>query len=50
MLKALAAVAMVAVVTHMAMTIYAGKKEEDRYFSFIASGKFLLETHNEPSK
>jgi hypothetical protein len=43
MLKTVALFAVVTIVTHMAMTIYAGKKEEDRYFNFIASGKFLTE-------
>lgn len=46
MLKTAVMLAVVAVAAHMAMTIYTGMKEEDRYFKHISSGKFLTEKFN----
>ena len=46
MLKNALLFGLVTVVTHMTLTIYSGMKQEERYFDFIASGKFLTENKN----
>jgi hypothetical protein len=46
MLKNALLFAIVTIVTHMTLTIYSGMKQEERYFNFITSGKFLTDNKN----